>query len=192
MMSLPHGLMPAARPMTREELSNVIGTGWVHVAFSFQNGAGSVYVDGVAVTPSTLTSGTFDMTATDWFLAANTSGGALPFAGSMFDLWVGYGTYLDLSTQLTRFRTAEGYAAILGERGENVTGTPPIFYSADGSQVNLGTGGALTLTGALTTAADKPTTIYNHVLTQCELRRAMLDPDGRTYHGVNIYSVLVG
>lgn len=173
--------------------TGAVPTGWNHLAFCYNNGAGSVYLNGVAVTPSTLTAGTLDFTATEWLLCANTAGGAFPFAGDLFDLWVGYGRYLDLSVagNLQKFRTSEGYAAEVGGNGENVTGTPPIFYSRDGSEVNLGTGGALALNGALAVAASKPTTVYNHILTQCELRRAMVDPDGRTYHGVNIYSVLV-
>jgi hypothetical protein len=54
----------------------------------------------------------------------------LPYNGSVSEMWISIGTFLDCNSPatLSKFVTSSGYQAELGLHGEYPTGVPPTFY----------------------------------------------------------------
>lgn len=84
-----------------------------------------------------------------------------PLTGNVADFWFAPGQFIDFSIEANRrkFIGADGKPVDLGSDGSAPTGAAPtIFLSGDdaGFATNRGTGGAFTLTGALTNASTSP------------------------------------
>lgn len=98
----------------------------------------------------------------NWGIGIDPQNGWNPFSGEIADLWVDFGTYMDLSVQSNRrrFIDTHGRPVFLGADGSLPTGTAPdIFMSGDTAtwHENKGTGGNFAVTsGALTTAPTSP------------------------------------
>lgn len=116
----------------------------------------SAYVNGVDVTdtPLTLTNDTIDFTPTD-IGAFATSAGSAKFAGTTQFLYFD-DAYLDLSVSANRDKFL---AANIGADGSGPTGVQPLVYLTGNaaawnsvSGLNLGTGGAFTMTGEVANA----------------------------------------
>jgi hypothetical protein len=73
------------------------------------------------------------------------------------ELWMAFGQHLDPIADNQKFRSGDGKRVALGDHGEIPTGTPPTIYGHGGAsqflQPNLGTGGALTISGVLSDTA---------------------------------------
>lgn len=141
------------------------GTAWHHIGlswdmnFSAGNKLFSAYIDGTsqAVT-KTDADAAFTCnynSATDFGVGANVVGTA-KVDGVLAEYYFNTVTYLDLSTNLTLFRSSGGNFVNLGADGSTPTGSQPIVYQrvATGAAVstfatNLGSGGNLTITGTL-------------------------------------------
>jgi hypothetical protein len=101
-------------------------------------------------------------TGSPWRIGAATDGpGTTRFAGSMGDIWVDFGTYMDLSVEANRrkFITADGRPVYLGLDGAVPTGmAPEIFMSGNVANwhTNKGTGGGFTVVGSLDEATESP------------------------------------
>ncbi len=100
-----------------------------------------------------------------WSVGANGSGAGAKWDGGLAEIYFAPGQYLDFSVEANRrkFITSDGKPANLGLTGSIPTGTAPIIYlhlddgeTASNLAVNRGTGGNLTVTGALTTRATSP------------------------------------
>lgn len=90
--------------------------------------------------------------------------GAQKWDGGMAEVWFAPGQYLDFSVQANRrlFISGTGKPVPLGSSGILPTGTKPLSYNHFGNEppshfaFNTGTGGAYTVTGALTLMATSP------------------------------------
>jgi hypothetical protein len=107
---------------------------------------------------------TVDLTASDQFIGASADSSA-KFNGDMADFYWAPGQFLDFSVTANRrkFIDAEGKPVNLGSDGSTPTGTAPIAFfhvGAGGAAVdfdnNLGSGGDVTITGALALASTNP------------------------------------
>lgn len=151
--------------------SNAITLGsWFHIAASFNASAGTAQIylnDASAInTTTTLTTGTIDLTPTSPYpsfgAAAN---GANKLKADVVDPYF-VTSALDLSNSSNRrkFISATGKPVDLGDTGEIPTGSSPIFYlsrrnsTASSFATNKGTGGGMTLVGALTNSSTSPST----------------------------------
>ena len=147
-----------------EQVSGIRDGLWHHVIFSFDESDGNfhVYIDDVAGTPTSNTSGNIPLsTATDTIVGSNITTGGLRFNGDIADLWIDFDTYLDLSDVNVRrqFIDGNGFPVDLGTDGSKPTGSAPdIFLSGDTAtwHTNDGTGGGFTENGALTDALADP------------------------------------
>jgi hypothetical protein len=128
---------------------------WHHLYISFDTSDSAkrfVYVDGVLDSTTWLA---YNNVAILWAGGGDTGLGATAAgvskcAFSFAEVWIGYGQYLGASP--TSFRSAGGKPVNLGTDGSTPTGTAPLLYlkNAFGTfQNNLGTGGNLTVHGAL-------------------------------------------
>lgn len=136
--------------------------GWQHVLASFDMANSSkrhLYIDDTSsLSVSTYTNTDLDFTLSDWFVGIPATP-ALKLAATLADLWFAPGVYIDFSVEANRrkFITAAGGPASLGSDGSAPTGTPPLLFLG-GPEIstwhtNKGTGGGMTVTGALTSAA---------------------------------------
>ncbi len=138
---------------------------WHHILISFDLTNASnrhIYVDGVEETNFAIYTDDFialsNITSTS--VGSDISGGNR-FDGEIADVWIDFGTYIDLSVEANRrkFINADGQAINLGSNGELPTGSAPdIFLSGDTDSwhTNKGTGGGFTENGALTDATTLP------------------------------------
>lgn len=83
------------------------------------------------------------------------------FDGAMFDFWMNFNQYLDLSVTANRrkFISASGSPVGLGPEGQNPNGTAPdVFLSGkvNNWHINKGTAGGFTENGTLTLAPSRP------------------------------------
>ena len=140
-------------------------TNWHHIVFSADltdSNKFKIYVDNASVGTSvfTYTNDTMNLSGINTYIGRRASGGAL-FNGDLADLWVDFGTYIDLSNAANRakFIDARNKPVSLGSTGARVTGSAPdIFLSGatNSWETNKGTGGGFTENGALTDAATDP------------------------------------
>lgn len=132
-----------------------------HVAASWDLAAGAVqiYLDGASetiITGIAPVNDTIDYTDTNWAIGSQVSGN-LKLNGSLGEFWFSP-TRLDLSTNITNFRTAAGKAVNVGADGSAPGVTPLVYLSLRSSTAsdfatNRGTGGNFSVTGALTEGA---------------------------------------
>jgi hypothetical protein len=129
---------------------------WHHVVASFDGAAGiwGLYLDGISTGVTyTLPNTNSKFIMSDWGIGVDPQNNWSPFNGDMADLWVDFGTYIDLSNPANRAKFYSGGAVNLGADGSLPTGTAPeIFVSGAlaGWGTNKGTGGGFTATGTLT------------------------------------------
>ena len=138
---------------------------WHHIMFSadLSNPANRhYYVDGISqpVIYNVYADDFIDVpNITDINIGSNTSGASL-INGDLADLWLDFGTYIDLSIPANRERFIKnGWPADLGSDGSLATGAvPDIFLSGDTAtwHTNKGTGGGFTENGALTDTLSSP------------------------------------
>lgn len=142
--------------------STTIATGaWHHFIHDFASGA--AYLDGVSVGP--FGTGTISYsTINRWYVMANESAGQIA-DGAMAELYFAPTQSIDLSVAANRerWRSSTGKPVNLGSTGSTPTGTAPIVYlhlddgeTANNFAINRGTGGNLTVTGALGTFGSSP------------------------------------
>lgn len=142
--------------------------GWHHYLLSWDanSGVAQLYNDDTSdlALTNTPSNNNLDYTHTDWGVGG-TIAGANKVDGCVAELYFAPGQYLDFSIVANRrkFRSSSGKPVFLGATGALPTGTAPILYSHldDGETVanfatNRGTGGNLTVTGALSTGSDSP------------------------------------
>ena len=140
-----------------------VGGNWYHVlwAWDYANARFQLYVNGVALNTASylFTGGTkFDLdgaTITGVGVGSGSSGASI-WTGDIGHLYVNLTETLNLSVQANREKFAlSGHPVNLGANGQMPTGSVPQFYcDGDGAAWNnLGTAGALSVTGALTAGA---------------------------------------
>jgi len=146
---------------------------WHHIALSIDTNfaAGNklvkLAIDGTAKTP-TVTDGdgafNIDFTQANWAVGATTSAAEL-FNGDMAELYLALNQYLDVTQAANnqKFRSSGGKPVNLGADGSTPTGTAPTVYlhlddgeAAANFAANAGSGGGMTVNGALATAATSP------------------------------------
>lgn len=141
---------------------------WKHLLTSWDTntaGARHIYVSDVADTSvATFTAGNLDYTRGEFWVGGNSGGGANRFNGCLAEVFF-HTSWLDISVEANRrkFITAAGRPEYLGKLGERPLGVQPLVYMSRrlGAPVtsfntNLGTGGALTLTGTLDASSSNP------------------------------------
>jgi hypothetical protein len=120
----------------------------------------AVYVDGVSdISAVTYTDDTIDWTVADHSIGAEV-GGTGSYNGCLAEVWI-TNAYLDVATNLTKFRSAGGAPVNLGADGSIPTGSPPLVYlknPAASYATNSGSGGNISKKGttALTDASTHP------------------------------------
>lgn len=153
--------------------SIAIGSTYHHILIAVDtnkttgNFIANIYVDDVLSSTIVSQSGanltTLEFDGTDWYVGRTGGGGWL--SGSLAELYVAFGQYLDLSVEANRrkFITAGGKPVDLGSDGSTPTGTAPTVYlsvrpgdAASDFAINRGTGGDFTENGTLTLAATSP------------------------------------
>ena len=148
-----------------EMLSNTTYTAsnaWLHVLMSWDlaNTTGWLYIDDVNDLQAgpTFVNANIDYTQGN-FSIGGTTNGASKLNAYISDLYVNTVTHFDLSVESNRrkFIDANGKPVDLGSDGSTPTGSQPIVFHkgpASGWHTNQGSGGGMTLNGAL---ADAPT-----------------------------------
>lgn len=145
--------------------SVVIASGWTHVALAFDAVAGTVqlYLDGSADgTSKTTNNAEADWTRSDHHIGA-AGGGGNKIDADLAEFYFNSVAFLDLSSNITKFRTTGGKPENLGSDGSTPSGSAPIMYHtiADGGAAadladNQGGGGNFSITGTLVIAATSP------------------------------------
>ncbi|MDP6718077.1 MAG: hypothetical protein QGF59_05475 [Pirellulaceae bacterium] len=142
--------------------SVVAADGWVHFMFSFNATTQTqhFYLDGSEdLNSATNSTGTIEHTGTDHYVGA-LDGAASKFNGDMADLYVNTQEYVDLSSAANRAKFYVSHKAVdLGSDGSTPTGTAPVLFltgAVDSWHTNVGSGGGMTETGALTAASTNP------------------------------------
>ena len=143
----------------------IADTDWHHVMFSFDmsdTAKRHIYIDDVSAlnTITTYNDEVLDFTNPETEIGA-TTGGTLRHNGALADVWIDFGTYIDLSVAANRrkFINASGNPVNHGTDGSGPTGTAPeIFLSGDTAtwHTNDGSGGGFTENGALSDALSAP------------------------------------
>lgn len=142
--------------------TNAITTasGWVHILASWNlaSGLGHLYINDADVKAggATLTDDTIDYTNGNFVIGAVVDG-TLKWNGCLAEMFF-HTTYLDITTVANRrkFYTAAGRPAYLGADGSLPLGVQPLYYDRAADGTNAGSGGNLTVTGALTACATSP------------------------------------
>lgn len=148
-----------------EARSNPINdSNWHHVMASFDltdTNKRHIYVDNVDdfASSGVYTDDLISVSTIDIWIGGNGSGPQ--YSGDLADLWVDYGTYIDLSVEANRrkFISESGMPMYLGPDGSIPTGEKPeVFLSGDtiSFHSNRGSGGGFTENGEITTAATQP------------------------------------
>lgn len=149
--------------------SLLVADGWVHILASFDLSDTSkrhIYLDGVE---QTLTITTYDtggeivFTSGSFYVARSTFT-SFEWVGSLADVWLDIGNYMDLSKETNRrkFLTSTGDPEYLGADGSRPTGTAPILFlggrdvTTTNWNTNKGTGGDFTITGTLAEDSTPP------------------------------------
>lgn len=138
------------------------GATWHHVIASWNATTARFYIDGADVGSITRTSGNIFLSAPKIYIGAQLNSGTPGnrLDGDMAEVFFD-DVYYDLSaaSDLEKFRTGAGKPANLGGDGSSPSGSPPILYlkgPASTFNVNNGSGGDFTVTGALTDASSSP------------------------------------
>ncbi len=139
---------------------------WHHVMWSFDMSNVArrhLYIDGISsLTVNTYTNAIIDFTDLSYIVgSSDPSSQSLALTGDIADLWINFGTYIDLSSASNRnlFYNSTYGAVNLGTNGSLPLGsTPSIFLSGDTATwlTNKGSGGGFTLTGTLTDSSLDP------------------------------------
>lgn len=138
---------------------------WHHYLLSFDltdTNKRHLFIDGVLQAPtwSLYTNDFIDVNGPTYYIGSNNATDY--YKGSLADLWIDYGTYLDLTQEENRrkFRSSTGMPMYLGPDGSIPTGTAPEIFLTGGTgswHTNKGAGGGFTVaTGAISTAATQP------------------------------------
>jgi hypothetical protein len=154
--------------------SDTVGTSWSHLAlswnmnFSAGNKVLNAFLNGAAMTEASRTdaNAAFQIGYNQALcrIGADTTA-SNKLTADLADVWFMQGGSVDFtnSATLQKFRTAGGKMVNLGTDGSTPTGSAPIAFfhidlgaAASGFATNRGTGGNLTVTGALTTSATPP------------------------------------
>lgn len=142
-------------------------TRWYHVAAACDgpNSRADIYVNGVddkdAANTSTANA-SIDWTRADHFIGTQDGGGS-KFAGDLAEFYVSTG-YLDITQPANLAKLIQGGRPVeLGENCSYPSGSVPILclrlkpgQSADNFRFNRGTGGDMTITGALSVSTSSP------------------------------------
>lgn len=142
------------------------GSAWRHLLVSWNLATSTfhLYVDDVDVLDTgtlSLVDDNIDHTLGEaWSIGATNTGG-VKLNGEMAEFYFNIAEYLDLSVEANRRRFISGTKkpADLGPQGRTPTGNQPIIYlkgPASSFATNLGYGGNLTVSGALTDATTSP------------------------------------
>lgn len=140
--------------------THVAGSAWINVLASWDLAAatGHLYVNDVNVKSGTqtLTDDTIDYTNGNFVLGA-ASDGTFKYNGCMAHPFF-HTTAINLSVTANRrkFITASGKPAQLGSDGSLPLGVQPLYYDLAADGTNIGSGGNLTVTGALTACSTAP------------------------------------
>lgn len=134
---------------------------WHHLLFAYDlaNTTGYCYIDNVSVAVGTVANLTVAYLP-DWFASSATN----KCNGDIADLWFTT-TYLDISQAANRAKFIDQTTlrpVPLGATGELPTGTAPLVYLGrdyTNFHTNLGSGGAFTVTGALTRGTTSPSDV---------------------------------
>jgi len=141
-----------------------VSHGWQHVLVSFQlNSDAKIYINDTNATflVPVNSSGSVDFSTNEAVVGASQPASFLnKLNGDLAEVWFNT-SYLDLTVAANRrkFIKSNGKPANLGSDGSLPTGSQPLLYfrgPATSFSTNRGTGGAFTLTGALTDAATSP------------------------------------
>jgi hypothetical protein len=135
-----------------------ISDGWTHIMCAYNNGTATfqLYIDGVVDSASVAVHNNAN---TNWTHSdhafGGTVGGANLLNAEIADFYFNNAETIDLSSSSNRakFITTDGYPVDLGSDGSTPTGTAPRVYLNNALatwHTNLGTGGGMTETGALT------------------------------------------
>jgi len=134
---------------------------WTHVIFSFDltdTGKRHIYFNDVdqSLTVGTYTNDDIDFTAAGNYVGSNDAGSSV-YDGDIADLWIDFGTYIDLSVEDNRrkFISNTGQPVYLGETGLRPTGSVPEFFLSGATNnwhINKGTGGGFIDNDGITTA----------------------------------------
>jgi hypothetical protein len=147
-----------------------VSSGWHHVLSSWDASVPNVhlYINGAddedTGYPTIKVDDTLDYTLADHHFMADNNGNQKVNA-DVAEFYMAFNQYVDITQSANRlkFRTADGKPANLGADGSAATGSAPTLYCSvrpgDAASVfgnNRGTGGGLTITGSLTSAATSP------------------------------------
>ncbi|GKY89317.1 hypothetical protein STA1M1_31860 [Sinisalibacter aestuarii] len=174
--------------------ATITDTAWHHVMFSANvnaPGAAYFYIDGLDASDAAPTANDVNLyfsVAGQWIGADSAPSQLLD--GDLADLWLDFGTYIDLSNADNRrkFITASGDPVDLGSIGQYPTGTAPDIYMSGRATTwatNKGTGGGFTVNGALSDAAGSPTSIPLTSLPQSCPNIGDVCDDGTIYSGLS-------
>lgn len=152
--------------------SSITASGsWRHILASWDGATSALhmYLDDISDKQAspTIVDLEADYTLENWYVGS-TNGPAQWWNGCIAELYFAPGKYLDLSVTANRrkFISSTGKPVYLGALGQVPTGTQPLVYqriasngSAADFATNLGSGGNLTVNGALGVASDSPTNL---------------------------------
>ncbi len=137
-------------------------SGWVHYLFSVDLNTGSAWVYRNDVSDfnsggSTLTNDTIDWTRGNFAVGAEPDAG-FKLTGDIKDLWIKFGTSLDLSVEANRRFFIDANGEPVPVIGVGSTLVPDVYFSgtSDNWHINRGRGGAFTENGALTDSSSTP------------------------------------
>ena len=159
------GLVNIITGGTASKYTTAVNTGWNHILMSWQANSLLVYVNDADDEGTSLeNTGDIDLTKTNWACMAQTDANNKVNA-DVFDYFFD-DNFIDISSVSNRrkFIGAAGKPVDLGANGELPLGASPLVFlhiddgeAANNFKDNAGTGGGMTLNGALTTAATSPT-----------------------------------
>lgn len=133
---------------------------WIHFLTSFDAAANKafIFINGVEDEDTGVTlivDALIGYNRGEWAVGALASG-ALPTNGCLTEVYFD-DSFIDISVLANREKfIKDGKPVALGDSGELPTGSSPIIYMREGDEVNSGTGGNFTVTGALVACADSP------------------------------------
>lgn len=142
-----------------------VGAAWHHVLASWDlatAGARHLYITDVSdMSVDVFANNTIDYTVSEWAIGVYNDLSSYKWNGCLSELYFNTVDYLDFSVVANRrkFIDASGAPVSLGADGSTPTGTVPIIYlnnTYNFFDINRGSGGNFTITGALTECADPP------------------------------------
>ena len=144
-----------------------VSSGWTHVLASWDgaNTTGHLYIDDSADLNGTPANKTIDYTQSGTYTTGATTAGGSKLDADIADIYFNTDEYLDLSSSANRrkFIDAAGKPVGLGLTGQLPTGSQPTLFlslasdaAASAFATNKGSGGNLSITGALALASTSP------------------------------------